>query len=161
MSSICLSDMRIIAFDFDNTCAIHKNKNWIKHYNSNYYLSAYLNPITFYDEIEICEALPKLQDIVKYCKEINIPVYCITGIHSTLNLKAKENFVKKYYSDYVDVIGVSTQEIKIDILRLLAQIHKCPYEKILFIDDFDTVVHLCLKSGFMGLNVNNLNTIIK
>ena len=57
---ISLSNIKIAIFDFDDTLAIHKDKDYIKHRNENeesllsYYLDAYLNPEKFYgNDIEV------------------------------------------------------------------------------------------------------------
>lgn len=59
-NDIDLDNIKIIIFDFDDTLAIHKDKDYIKHRNESedkrlgYYLNAYKNPDTFYEDIESC-----------------------------------------------------------------------------------------------------------
>lgn len=62
---IDLSNIKVAIFDFDETLAIHKDKEYLKHRNENeenlinYYLNAYLNPETFYETIEPCSISKK------------------------------------------------------------------------------------------------------
>ena len=57
---INLSNIKVAIFDFDDTLAIHKDKDYQKHRNEseeklqNYYLNAYLVPEKFYEIIEPC-----------------------------------------------------------------------------------------------------------
>lgn len=55
---ISLNNIKVAIFDFDDTLAIHKDVDYLKHRNENeekllnYYLNAYLNPEKFYEIIE-------------------------------------------------------------------------------------------------------------
>ena len=57
---IDLRSIKVAIFDFDDTLAFHKDKDYLKHRNENdenlliYYLNAYLNPESFYETIESC-----------------------------------------------------------------------------------------------------------
>lgn len=58
---INLNNIKVAIFDFDDTLAIHKDIKYIEHRNESeekllsYFLEAYLNPKSFYEEIEFCE----------------------------------------------------------------------------------------------------------
>ena len=68
---IDLSSIKVAIFDFDDTLAIHKDKDYLKHRNENeenllnYYLNAYLNPESFYETIEPCSISDSLQNLIK------------------------------------------------------------------------------------------------
>ena len=71
---IDLSSIKVAIFDFDDTLAIHKDKDYLKHRNENeenllnYYLNAYLNPESFYETIESCSICDSLQNLIKNFK---------------------------------------------------------------------------------------------
>ena len=51
---IYLNKIKVAVFDFDDTLAIHKDKNYIQRRkgSNDYYIQAYLHPDTFYETIE-------------------------------------------------------------------------------------------------------------
>lgn len=123
--NIDLDSIKVVIFDFDDTLAIHKDKNYIKHRNQNednllnYYLNAYLNPKTFYETIEPCLILESLQKLIKICEANNIKMYCVSGMKFSFHLKAKQHFIHKYYSDNIEVISTRSQELKCDAVIIL------------------------------------------
>ena len=54
VQNINLDNIKVVIFDFDDTLAIHKDKDFCKHRRENenkylgYYLNAYKEPNTFY-----------------------------------------------------------------------------------------------------------------
>ena len=60
IDNIDLNNIKVAIFDFDDTLAIHKDKDFIKYRSeseesfSNWYYNAYKNPNIFYEEIEPC-----------------------------------------------------------------------------------------------------------
>ena len=69
IEDINLENIKVVIFDFDDTLAIHKDKEFCEHRRESedkylsYYLNAYKNPDTFYEDIEPCiksEVLYKL-----------------------------------------------------------------------------------------------------
>ena len=59
-NKINFENIKVVIFDFDDTLAIHKDRDFLKHRSENeetylnFYLNAYLNPETFYENIESC-----------------------------------------------------------------------------------------------------------
>lgn len=55
-----LDNIKVAIFDFDDTLAIHKDRDFLKHRSENeetylnFYLNAYLNLENFYENIESC-----------------------------------------------------------------------------------------------------------
>ena len=70
MNNINLDDIKLAIFDFDNTLAIHKDKDYLKYRRENednflnYYLKAYLNPNFFYENIEPCTKSDNLYKLI-------------------------------------------------------------------------------------------------
>lgn len=60
IENINLDNIKVVIFDFDDTLAIHKDNDFSIHRRENeekrlgYYLNAYQNPDTFYEDIEPC-----------------------------------------------------------------------------------------------------------
>lgn len=139
--NIDLNSIKVIIFDFDDTLAIHKNKDYGKERRENndkylnYYLNAYLNPNTFYDTIEPCIISKQLQTVVEICEKQGIKMYCVSGMKYSFHLKAKEHFVHKYYSENIEVITTGSQESKCDAVRIIQRINNCNLNEIVFIDD--------------------------
>lgn len=138
---IDLSKIKVAIFDFDDTLAIHKDRDFNKHRNEtednllNYYLNAYLNPQSFYEAIEPCYILSSLQNLIKIFETKGIKMYCVSGMKFSFHLKAKEHFIHKYYSDNIEVISARTQQLKSDAAKIIGRINKCNLNEILFVDD--------------------------
>lgn len=139
--NIDLKGIKVIIFDFDDTLAIHKNKDYVKNRNENkdkllnYYLNAYLNPDTFYDIIEPCTISNQLQKVVEICEIQGVKMYCVSGMKFSFHLRAKEHFVHKYYSENIEVISTRSQELKCDAVRIIQRINNCNLNEMIFIDD--------------------------
>ena len=138
---IDLTNIKVVIFDFDDTLAIHKNKDYVNQRNENkeillnYYSNGYLNPDTFYDIIEPCTISSQLQKVVEICEMQGIKMYCVSGMKFSFHLKAKENFLRKYYSEHIEVISARSQELKCDAIRIIQRINKCDLNEIVIIDD--------------------------
>lgn len=70
----------------------------------------------------------------------------------SFHLKAKQNFINKHYGNDIEVISTSTQELKLDGVKIIQRFNNCNLEEILFIDDRNDVVNL--------LNSNGINSIL-
>lgn len=141
---IDLSNIKVAIFDFDETLAIHKDKDkdYLKHRNETeenlikYYLNAYLNPEIFYETIEPCSISKKIQELIKKLEK-RCKIYCVSGMKFSFHLKAKEHFVHKYYSNDIEVISTRTQELKCEAVKILKRINNCKLNEILFVDDIE------------------------
>ena len=138
---INLSNIKVAIFDFDDTLAIHKDKDYQKHRNEseeklqNYYLNAYLVPEKFYEIIEPCNMSESILKLINILRKNNVRIYCVSGMKFSFHLKAKENFVHKYYSNDIEVISARSQELKCDAVKIIKRINNCDLNEILFIDD--------------------------
>lgn len=152
---INLNNIKVAIFDFDNTLAIHKDKDFIKHRNEteesllNYYLNAYLNPNSFYDTIEPCSILDPLYKFIKICEVKGIKMYCVSGMKFSFHFKTKEYFVHKYYSENIEMISTGSQELKCDAIKLIQHINNCALNEILFVDDIKENI---VKFSNIGIN---------
>lgn len=141
--SIDLNNLKVAIFDFDDTLAIHKDKEFSKHRREsedsflNYYLNAYLNSESFYDIIEPCTKSDLLYELINKLRNKGVKMYCLSGMKFSFHLKAKTHFVHKYYGNDIEVISTQSQERKLDAVKIIQRINNCKFNQILFIDDLE------------------------
>ncbi len=158
IENINLDNVKVAIFDFDDTLAIHKDKDFLIHRKESeekrlgYYLNAYKNPDTFYEYIEPCIRSEVLYNFISNLRNKNIKIYCLSGMKFSFHLKAKQNFINKHYGNDIEVISASTQELKLDGVKIIQRLNNCNLEEILFIDDRKDVINL--------LNSNGINSIL-
>lgn len=142
-NKIDLDNIKVVIFDFDDTLAIHKDKDFAKHRRESeekrlgYYLNAYNNPTTFYEKIEPCVRSEILYNFIDKLRNKNIKVYCLSGMKFSFHLKAKQYFVNKNYGNDIEVLSTASQELKIDGVKIIQRINNCNLNEILFVDDIE------------------------
>lgn len=158
-----LKYIKLAIFDFDDTLAVYKDKSYFNHRNEEdtFYLDAYLYPDIFYDEIAGAYPPEEMKSIVALCKLNKISMYCLSGMRFTLHLEAKKQFIKKHYGENVEVIATSSQERKIDVVKVLKQIHHCDFNEILFIDDFYDNIQRMKALGIHAIVSKEVQTLIE
>ena len=142
---ILLNDIKVAIFDFDDTLAIHKDNTSVKNRMSDedgYFLKAYENPQTFFETIEPCTENADIRNLVAYCRNEHIPMFCITGMRFSLHMLAKSAFIKKHYGDDIELIASAGQERKSDVVRILMRHFNVRPEEILFVDDMQTTLDI-------------------
>jgi len=158
IENINLENIKVVIFDFDDTLAIHKDKDYSKHRRESedkylgYYLNAYKNTNSFYEDIEPCIKSEVLYNFINNLRSKCIKMYCLSGMKFSFHLKAKQSFINKYYGDDIEVISTASQELKIDGVKIIQKLNNCKLEEILFIDDRNDVINL--------LNSNGINSIL-
>ena len=158
IENINLDNIKVAIFDFDDTLAIHKDKDFLIHRKESeekrlgYYLNAYKNPDTFYEYIEPCIKSEVLYNFISNLRNKNIKIYCLSGMKFSFHLKAKQNFINKHYGNDIEVISASTQELKLDSVKIIQRLNNCNLKEILFVDDRKDVINL--------LNSNGINSIL-
>lgn len=120
MQKIKLDNIKVTIFDFDNILAIHKDEDFAKHRRESeekrlgYYLNAYNNPNTFYENIEPC-----VKSVVIY------------------------NFIDKNYENDIEILSTTSQKLKINGVKIIQRINACNLDVILFVDDIkENVIRL-------------------
>ncbi len=161
-----LNDIKVAIFDFDDTLAIHKDKDYVKHRNESeeklldYYLNAYINPNSFYEKIEPCSTSRPIFNLINVLRENNVKIYCVSGMKFSFHLKAKEYFVHKYYGDDIEVISSRNQELKIDAAKIISKINNCNLNKVLFVDDIKENIINFNKAGINAILPNEVELLI-
>ena len=161
-----LKNIKVAIFDFDDTLAIHKDKDYLKHRNENeenllnYYLNAYLNPESFYEIIEPCTISESLYKLINYLKNNNVRMYCVSGMKFSFHLKAKENFVHNHYNNNIEVISTRSQELKVDAIKIIKCINKCELNEILFVDDIKENIIRFNNIGINALLINEVDSLM-
>ena len=141
IGDVDLNNIKVSIFDFDETLAIHKDKDFTKHRSeseesfTNWYYNAYKNPNKFYDEIEPCTKSEILYNLINNLRNKKIKMYCLSGMKFSFHLKAKQTFIDKYYGDDIEVIS----------------------NEILFIDDNLDVIALLEKNGIKAIHIDNIS----
>ena len=162
IENINLEKIKVVIFDFDDTLAIHEDKDYGKHRRENedkylsYYLNAYKNPEVFYENIEPCVKSEVLYKFINNLRNKNIKMYCLSGMKFSFHLKAKQNFINKHYGNDIEVISASTQELKLDGVKIIQRLNNCDLEEILFIDDREDVIKLLNNNGIKSILVKNI-----
>lgn len=162
LDSVNLNNIKVAVFDFDETLAIHKDKDFTKHRSeseenfTNWYYNAYRNPNNFYEKIEPCTKSQILYDLINNLRNKKIKMYCLSGMKFSFHLKAKQTFVNKYYGNDIEVISTSEQDLKLKGIRIIAKLNNCRLDEILFIDDNLDVIALLEKNGINAVHVNNI-----
>ena len=162
IENINLDNVKVAIFDFDDTLAIHKDKDFLIHRKESeekrlgYYLNAYKNPDTFYEYIEPCIRSEVLYNFISNLRNKNIKIYCLSGMKFSFHLKAKQNFINKHYGNDIEVISASTQELKLDGVKIIQRLNNCNLEEILFIDDRKDVINLLNSNGIKSILVKDI-----
>ncbi len=162
IENINLDNIKVVIFDFDDTLAIHKDKDFCKHRRESedkylgYYLNAYKNPDIFYEDIEPCIRSEILYNFIIKLRNKKIKMYCLSGMKFSFHLKAKQAFINKHYGNDIEVISSATQELKIDGVKIIQRFENCNIEEILFIDDRQDVIDLLNNNGIKSILVNNI-----
>lgn len=163
---INLNNIKVAIFDFDDTLAIHKDKDYIKHRNENeenllnYYLNAYLNPNSFYESIEPCNISKSIFKLINILRKNNVKIYCVSGMKFSFHLKAKEHFVHKYYGNDIEVISTRNQELKVDAVKIISKVNNCDLNEILFVDDIEENIINFNRIGINAFLPNDVDSII-
>ncbi len=164
---INLSNIKVAIFDFDDTLAIHKDKDYQKHRNEseeklqNYYLNAYLAPEKFYEIIEPCNMSESILKLINILRKNNVKIYCVSGMKFSFHLRAKEYFVHKYYGNDIEVISTRNQQLKIDAAKIISKVNNCNLNEILFVDDIEENIIDFDKIGINALLPGNVDSLIE
>lgn len=157
-----LDNIKIVIFDFDDTLAIHKDKDYSKHRKESenkylsYYLNAYKNPKDFYETIEPCIKSEVLYNFISKLRVHGIKMYCLSGMKFSFHLKAKQSFIDKHYGNDIEVISTASQQLKVEGVKIIQKFNDCKLEEILFIDDRSDVINLLNSNGITSILVKDI-----
>ena len=133
-------------FDFDGTLAMHLDKGDIeKKHLRLFYDAAQHSPDTFYDRVIPCEAPKETIDFVKKLASDGVRLVCLSGMRCSLNLAAKQAFLKKHYDGNFEFISVCSQEFKVDVLQFICE-HP---DQTLYVDDVEDNLSRAARYGFV------------
>ena len=162
INNLDLDNIKIVIFDFDDTLAIHRDKDFVKHRNErvdkrlNYYANAYQNPNNFYIDIESCDRSDVLYNLIQELRKRNIKMYCLSGMKFSFHFKAKQDFINTQYGDDIELISVGTQELKLDGIKIISKLNKCNLDEVLYIEDLEDTVNFLKSNGINVINVNEM-----
>ena len=154
-----LANIKVAVFDFDDTLAIHKDSNYVENRKADedgYFLRAYENPQDFYETIEPCTVNDDMKNLVGYCRNERIPMFCVTGMRFSLHLSAKEAFIRKHYGNDIELIAAAVQERKIDVVRILIRHFGIQPEQLMFVDDMQKTLALIKPAGITCVHLSEV-----
>lgn len=163
-NKINFENIKVVIFDFDDTLAIHKDKDYLKHRNESedrrlsYYLNGYKNPENFYEDMEPCVKSESLYNFINQLRSNNIKMYCLSGMKFSFHLKAKQSFINKHYGNDIEVLYTATQKLKVDGVKIIQKLNNCKLEEILFIDDRQDTIENLRKYGINSMLANDIET---
>lgn len=161
-----LDSIKVAIFDFDGTLAIHRDKDFIKHRCKNeetylnFYVNAYLNPETFYENIEPCDKSDSLYKVINVLRNNGSKLYCLTATKFSFPFKAKQSFINKHYGSDIEVIACYPQERKPDVVKIIRKIGNCGFDEIMFVDDSKDNVDRINDLGVRALPVDEVDDLL-
>ncbi len=164
---INLKNIKVAIFDFDDTLAIHRDRDYLQHRNEdeenlqNYFLNAYLNPEKFYEIIEPCNISQSILKLIDILRNNKVKIYCVSGMRFSFHFKAKEYFVHKYYGEDIELISTRNQETKIDAVKIISKINNCNLNEVLFVDDIAKNIINFKKVGINTLLPDDVDSLIR
>ena len=164
--NIDINKIKVAIFDFDDTLAIHKDKDFYKHRKESdekfldFYKNAYLNFDSFYEKIEPCTKSEVLYKLINILRSNGVKMYCLSGMNFSFHMKAKQSFVNKNYGDDIEVISSQSQERKVDAVKIIQRINSCNLNEILFIDDMEENITKLNELGVYASLVNNAEILL-
>lgn len=164
--NIDINKIKVAIFDFDDTLAIHMNKDYLRQRRESeekrlgYYLTAYENPNNFYEDIEPCLRSESLYKLINILRNNNTKMYCLSGMKFSFHLKAKENFVHKHYGDDIEVVSAGSQELKVDGVKIIKRFNNCDFNEILFVDDIEENIVNLNNIGVKALLIDKVETLL-
>ncbi len=162
INNLNLDNIKVVIFDYDDTLAIHKDKDYAKHRRESeekrlgYYLNAYNNPNTFYEDIEPCVRSEVIYNFIDKLRKRNIKIYCLSGMKFSFHFKAKQNFIYKYYGNDIELVSAGNQQLKLDGIKIIARANNFGLDEILFIEDLENTINYLKSNGVNAINVNDL-----
>ena len=161
-NKINFENIKVVIFDFDDTLAIHKDKDYLKHRNESedrrlsYYLNGYANPENFYEDMEPCVKSESLYNFINQLRSNNIKMYCLSGMKFSFLFKAEQSFINKYYGNDIELVSAGSQQLKLDGIKILAKANNCSLDEMLFIEDLEDTINYLNINGIHTINVNDI-----
>ena len=158
-----IKKIKLAIFDFDDTLAIHKDKDYVLHRKelgkNNYYRKAYENPDSFYETIEPCNISKDIYNLICYLRLHNAKIFCLSGMKMSLHANAKQAFINNNYGDDIKLIASSTQSGKVDVVKILQESTGCKPSEVLFVDDLQDVVDSMKEQGYTAFLASQVKDI--
>ena len=157
LTDVALDRIKMVIFDFDETLALHKDKEYTKHRGESdaafaeFFATAYQTPEGFYDTVEPCERNEALFSFIAELRARKIKMYCLSGMKYSFHFKAKQRFLETHYGQDIELLATASQELKLNCIKVLQRMNNCRLDEILFVDDRRDVIELLEKNGIQGI----------
>lgn len=148
---ISLNNIKLAVFDFDDTLAVHSDREYAQNRTDSYYEQAYTNPEIFYNKIQICTAPISMSNLVGYCRIHNIKMMVLSKMRFSLHLEAKKRFVEEHYGKDIEFHLASTNAQKIETMKIFSKVYGADYNEILYVDDLLENVSMAREIGITAI----------
>lgn len=161
LDELHLDRIKVAIFDFDETLALHKDKEYTKHRGATeesfakFFIAAYTQPDGFYDHVEPCTVNEPLRLLIEKLRERGAKLYCLSGMKYSFHFEAKRAFVKAHYGEDIEMLFAASQEKKLECAKVLAKMNDCRLDEVLFVDDRQDVVELMEQNGILAIQIKN------
>ena len=152
-NKINLDSIKVAIFDFDETLALHKDKEYTKHRDesdesfANFYIRSYMHPEGFYDTVEPCEKSDALYALICQLRARGAKLYCLSGMKYSFHFEAKRAFVAEHYGKDIEMLFAASQDRKLGCVKVLAKMNNCELCNVLFVDDRRDVIEMMSENG--------------
>lgn len=161
--TIDLRKIKLAIYDFDDTLAIHRDRDYVQHRKElgelTYFEKAYCNPENFYDEIDPCDVSENMLNLTAYLRLHNVKMFCLSGMRMSIHAQAKQEFINKHYGNDIQLVSASSQEGKVEVVQILQKVNGCSPDEVLFVDDLHKVIDLINSQGFNGILVTEVHNL--
>lgn len=142
MLSFNVKNIKAAFIDFDDTACVHLVHG---EYDTDDYLFMDRMP---YDDWG-SKPLPGLKFLLAALMVQKADIYCLTYVWESLILSLKKRWLDCKYKagTFTDVIGVSSNEYKLRMIKLYAKRRRIPMSSILVVDDNQGVIELASAEG--------------
>ena len=149
--------IKVAIFDFDETLALHKDKEYTKHRDESeenfaaFFARAYQEPNGFYDTVEPCERSEALYALICKLRASGTKLYCLSGMKYSFHFEAKRAFVEEHYGKDIEMLFTASQDRKLKCVKVLAKMNDCALDEVLFVDDRQDVIELLSEAGVQAI----------
>lgn len=78
----------------------------------------------------------------------------------SFQLKAKQNFIHKYYGNGIEVLSCYPQERKVDAVKIIQKVNNCNLTEILFVDDIEYNMDKLNNLGVCALLIDEVDSLL-
>lgn len=140
-----LDNIKLVAFDFDDTLCIHTEHKWNALMEEDYISRIIRNEDFSYGGQKNIQ----MQELINECKDLGIELVLLSHTECAKGAALKVQWVKNNYGVEMENLCVGQREKKLDYLKGYAQVRHITYSEAMLIDDHPYTVSEFANAGFM------------